>query len=193
MTQVSVIQPRQLMMQWLNKKQPFSIKKWRVAVKALEAAVESNPNNAEFYFDLGRLYEWYAYQRPIWNDDAIKHRTIAIQYYKKSLEYRPTWSSAWVNLAMSKTLNMEFGDEVKTALTNTMKYGVWEEGVFHQVLWLSFANWNGLPVEIQEQVKSLVKKTVNKKGQVPLYIQELAKRFAWQDELKEVVTEVGSR
>ena len=191
-TQVSVIQPRQLMKLWLNKKQPFSEKEWHVALKTMHAAVESNPNNAQNHFDLARLYDWYAYQYPIWDDEAIIHRTKAIDNYKKSLERRPTWSKAWVNLAMSKTLNLEFGDEVKTALLNAMKYGVWEHNVFHKVLWISMSNWDGMPKEIQQKVKSLIKVTVNKKGKVPRYIQLIAKRFKWQDELDEVINEVGS-
>ena len=186
-THVSVINPRQLMMLWADKKQPFNEKKWLSAVSVMEEAITSNSTNARNYFDLARLYEWKAYQNPIWNKEAIKNRTKAIVYYKKSLEHRPTWSSAWINLAMSKTLNMEFGDEVKSALTNAMTYGPWEAGVFDKVVWLSLANWDGLPVERQEQGKRLIKKTVNKKGRVPVYIKQTAEYFGWQEELKEVV------
>jgi hypothetical protein len=190
LTQATAVQPSQLMKSWLNKKQPFSEKKWRIALNTMHAAVESNPNNAQNHFDLARLYEWYAYQRPIWEDETIAHRTKAIEYYKKTLELRPTWAKAWVNFAMSKTFNMEFGDEVKTALLNGMKYGVWEHNVFHKVLWISMANWKGMPKEIQQQVKSLIKVTVNKRGKVPRYIQLIAKRFKWQGHLDQIINEV---
>ena len=187
-TDVSVIKPRQLMMSWADKKQPFTEKKWQAALAVMESAVESNPNNARNYFDLARLYDWKAYQKPIWNKETISKRAKAIHYYKKALEYRPTWSSAWINLAMSQTLNMEFGDEAKAALTNAMTYGAWETGVFNKIVWLSLANWDGLPLSIQNQVKSVIKKTVDKNGRVPRYVQQVAEHFDWQDELKEVVS-----
>ena len=189
-TQVSVIQPRQLMTLWADNKHPFSEQQWRVALNTMKAAVETNPGNAEYYFDLARLYDWNAYQRPIWKAESIKYRTSAIRFYKKSLELRPTWSSAWINLAMSKTLNMEFGDEVKTALLNTMKYGVWETDVFHKVLWISLANWDGMPLTIRQQVKHLIKKTVDKSGRVPRSVQQIVTHFEWQEHLKEVIEEV---
>lgn len=191
-TQVSVIQPRQLMLLWADKKYPFSERQWRVALNTMKAAVESNPGNAQYYFDLARLYDWSAYQQPIWKAESIKNRTKAIQFYKKSLEYRPTWSSAWINLAMSKTLNMEFGDEVKTAILNTIKYGVWETDVFHKVIWISLANWDGMPLTIQQQVKNLIKKTVTRSGRVPQSVQQIVTRFQWQEHLNEVIKEVVS-
>lgn len=185
-TQVSVIQPRQLMQLWADNKQPFDEKKWQVALRTMKSAIESNSNNAQHYFDIARLYDWRAYQQPIWTDDAIKYRTKAIRNYKKSLKYRPTWSSAWINLAMGKTLNLEFGDEAKTALSNTITYGVWEKDVFNKVIWLSLANWNGLPLNIQQQVKNLIKQEVNK-GSVPNFIQYTAEHFKWNNELKEII------
>ena len=175
------------MMLWTNKKQPFNEEKWRSALKAMEAAIESNSSNAQNYFDLARLYEWKAYQKPIWNSVSITNRSKAIFYYKKSLEHRPTWSSAWINLAMSKTLNMEFGDEAKSALSNAITYGAWESGVFNKIVWLSLANWDGLPSDIQKQVKSLIRKTMDKKGRVPLFVIDTAKHFNWTDELQEVL------
>ena len=90
---------------------------------------------------------------------------------------------------MSKTLNLEFGNEVKAALSNAMNYGPWEKGVFHKVLWISLANWSGLPVNLQEQIKVRIKETVNSKGYVPSYIEETAEHFNWLDELNDVIGE----
>lgn len=191
-TQVSVIQPRQLMALWADKKHPFSKRQWQVALNTLQAAVASNPNNAEYYFDLARLYDWSAYQQPILAAESIKHRAKAIQFYKKSLELRPTWSSAWINLALSKTLKMEFGEEVETALLNTIKYGVWEKDVFQKVIWISLANWEDIPLTLQQQVKSLIKKTIDKRGRIPQYIQQIVTRFSWQEELNKIIKEVVS-
>jgi len=188
-TTASVIQPRQLMLKWADNKKPFTEKSWQFALKKLHSAIEDNPTNAEHYFDLARLYDWNAYQNPIWSDNAIKYRTLAIKYYKKSLVYRPISSVAWSNLAMSKTLNLEFGNDVKIALSNAMAYGPWERGVFHKVLWISLANWKGLPLNLQEQVKARIKETVHAKGWVPKYIQETATQFQWQEELEKVISE----
>ena len=191
-TRATVIQPRQLMILWADNKHPFSEKQWRAALNTMKAAVESNPGNAEYYFDLARLYDWNAYQRPIWAAESIKYRIKAIHFYKKSLEFRPTWSGAWINLAMSKTLNMEFGDEVKTALLNTMKYGVWEKDIFYKVIWISLANWEGMPLTIQQRVKNLIKKTMDKRGRIPQHIQQIVMHFEWQEHLQEIVKQVVS-
>lgn len=193
MTSVSVIQPHQLMLKWSGNKIPFSEKQWKVALNKLQIAIENNPNNAQYYFDLAQLYDWAAYQKQIWHNDAITNRTKAIFYYKKSLEIRPTWSAAWANLAMSQTLNLEFGDGVKTALSNAMTYGPWEGSVFRKVLWVSLANWKSLPGKLQQQVIARIKEMVNSKGRVPEYVEQTAKHFKWQDELKEVIKQVVNR
>lgn len=187
-TDVTVIQPRQLMLQWSENKRPFIEKNWSAALKKMHSAIEDNSNNAQHYYDLAGLYEWGAYQKPIWNADAIKLRTKSIHFYEKSIELRPTWASAWVNLAMSKTLNLEFGDEVKTALSNAMIYGPWEQGVFHKVLWISLANWKGLPLTLQEQVKARIEETIDSKGRVPVYIQQTVTHFQWQDNLDKIIS-----
>ena len=181
------------MLKWADNKIPFSDEKWQIAIKKMQLAIKNTPSNAEHHFDLARLYDWNAYQKPIWNEESIKYRTQAIKYYKKSLELRPTWSSAWVNLAMSQTLNLEFGNEVKAALLNAMKYGPWEKDVFHKTLWISLANWTALPLNLQEQVKMRIKETVNSKGQVPSYIEETAKHFNWLDELNDVIGKKGHK
>lgn len=184
---VSAIQPHQLMLQWASNKRPFSEKQWHVAIDKMQAIVNDNPNNAQHIYDLARLYDLSAYQKPIWSDEAIKHRSQAITLYKQALERRPTWSGVWADLAMSKTLNLEFGDDAKQALSNALTFGAWEQGVFHKVLWVSVANWNALPGELQLQIENKIKETVNSKGQVPRYIQQTATHFNWQDTLKNMV------
>ena len=193
-TAVSVIQPHQLMMKWAANKEAFSEKKWQVAVNKLQSAIENNSNNAEHYFYLAALYDFKAYQKPIWKKAALNDRAKAISLYKKALELRPTWSAAWANLAMTKTLKIEFGDEVKVALSNALSYGPWEKNVFHKVLWVSMANWKGLPVTLQQQVIRRIKETVNSNGRVPGYIQQTADHFKWHKELKNIIENVvGSK
>ena len=184
---VSVIQPRQLLLQWEINKKPFSEKHWQAAVTKMDSIVASNANNTQYLTILAGLYERAAYQKPIWHNEARVKRSNAIKYYKATLKLRPTWSAAWADLAMSKTLNIEFGDEVKVALSNALKYGVWEPGVFHKILWISIANWNALPTELKQQVEDKIKQTVNQKGQVPLYIEQTATHFNWQDTLQIIV------
>ena len=193
-TAVSVIQPNKLMTKWAANKEPFSEKKWQAAVTRLQSAIENNSNNAEHYFYLAALYDFKAYQKPIWNKSALKNRAKAISLYKKALQLRPTWSDAWANLAMTKTLKIEFGDEVKVALSNALSYGPWEKNVFHKVLWVSLANWKGLPVTLQQQVIRRIKETVNSNGRVPGYIQQTADHFKWHKELKNIIENVvGSK
>lgn len=184
---VSVIHPRQLMLQWETNKKPFSEKKWQAAITKMHSITVSNAYNTEYFTILAGLYERAAYQKPIWHNEARANRSNAIKYYKAALKLRPTWSAAWADLAMSKTLNIEFGDEVKIALSNALKYGAWEQGVFHKVLWVSVANWNALSGELQLQIENKIKETVNSKGQVPRYIQQTATHFNWQDTLKNMV------
>ena len=180
-------QPRQLMLKWVTKKLPFSEKQWQSAVNKMHLAVKSTPNNAKYLHDLGKLYEWRAYQKPIWHKEAVKYRTDAIQYFKKALQLRPTWSTAWANLAMSKTLNLKFDQDVFTAIKNALDFGVWEKGVFHKVLWISVANWNALPAELKTQIEAKINETVSPKGHVPAYISQTAKQFKWQNNLQKII------
>lgn len=190
MTKVSVIQPHQLMMKWAANKEPFSEKKWQAAVNKLQSAIKNNSNNAEHYFYLAALYDFKAYQKPLWKKTALNDRAKAIPLYKKALQLRPTWSAAWANLAMTKTLKIEFGDEVKVALSNALSYGPWEQTVLHKVLWISLVNWKGLPITLQQQVIKRIKETVNAKGGVPNYIQQTADHFKWHKELKNIIEDV---
>jgi hypothetical protein len=171
---------------WASKTHPFSDEQWNVARMTMISAVINNPTNTQHYFDLARLYEWKANQYSVWEQGAINNRDKAIQWYKKSLQYRPTWSSAWVNLALSKTLNMEFDDEVITALSNTVKYGVWEKNVFQKLLWVSISNWERLPLTLQDKVKSLISRSIHD-GNVPDYIRVIATVFKWQDTLEDII------
>jgi len=184
---VTTNQPRQLMLTWVTKKTPFSEKQWKSAVRKMHVAVKSIPSNANYFHDLGKLYEWRAYQKPIWHKEAIKYRTQAIQYFERALQLRPTWSTAWANLAMSKTLNLKFDQTVFTAIKNALNFGAWEKGVFHKVLWISFANWNALPAELRTHIEEKIKETVSPKGNVPAYIDQTAKQFKWQANLKNII------
>ena len=190
---VLVKQPHQLMLQWGTKKKTFSTKSWKIAASQMQMAVHANPTNAQYVYNLARLYEWAAHQKPIFHKQAITLRTQAIQHFITALQLRPTWPQAWANLAMSKTLNLEFGDEVKMALANAMNYGVWEKGVFHKVIWISFINWNSLPKALKTQIEQRIKETVTSKGQVPQYIQQTANRFNWQNKLKKIINSKVSK
>ena len=184
---VTANQPRQLMVKWYKTKTPFSEKQWQVAANKMHLAVSNTPTNANYVHDLGKLYEWQAYQKPIWHKEAIKYRTEAIKYFEKSLQLRPTWSTAWANLAMSKTLNLKFDQEVFTAIENAINLGAWEQGVFHKVLWISIANWNALPADLKTQLEEKIKETVSQKGRVPAYIEQTAKQFKWDNNLKNII------
>ena len=178
------------MSMWASKTHPFSDEQWNVARNTMMFAVRNNPTNAQYYFDLARVYEWKANQYSVWEQNAINNRAQAIQWYKTSLQYRQTWSSAWVNLALSKTLNMTFDDEVTTALSNAIKHGAWEKNVLRKLLWVSISNWERLPLTLQDKVKSLIRRSIHK-GNLPDYIRVIATVFKWQDTLKDIINSQG--
>jgi len=180
-------QPHQVMVKWFKTKSPFSEKQWRFAVNKMNIAVNNTPKNAKYVHDLGKLYEWRAYQKPIWHKEAIKYRSEAIKYFEKALQLRPAWSTAWANLAMSKTLNLKFNQEVFTAIDNALYFGAWEKGVLHKVLWISIANWNALPAGLKIKIEEKISETVSPSGHVPTYIRETAKQFKWDNNLKEII------
>lgn len=180
---IQVKQPQQLMSAWANNKKSFSQHAWTKAVKKINTAIKYNQKNALYYFELARLYEWNALQQPVWSEHAKSHRNIAIQYYRLALQHRPSWSSAWINLAMTQTMNMQFNDDVINAISNTIDYGIWERGVFDNVIWLGLANWANLSADLQQKIKTVISTTIHK-GRVPYSVQQTAKQFQWQDQLQ---------
>lgn len=182
-----VKQPRYLMQQWEQGKRDRTPADWQAAVEAMRLALRLNPDNPDYYFELGRLYEWRALEKPLWTEHAREYRAQAIGYYRKAVQQRPVWALAWIHLAMNKTMNRELDDEAKAALEHAATYGPWEYGVHRQIIWLGLATWNHLPASTQQKITAVIEQSLTTKREVR-FIHETAERFTWQEQLNAIVT-----
>jgi len=182
--EVMVSQPRYLMQQWEQGK-PLTTEDWQAAIDDMDLAMSLNNNNPEYSLDLARLYEWHALQQPLWTDHARTYRTHSIEHYRAATQLRPVWALAWINLAMTKTLNQQFDDEVAMAIEQAMIYGQWEHGVHKKIIWLGLATWNYLPESTQAKLLSFITKSLLAEHSVD-FISDTAKRFKWQQQLNAI-------
>lgn len=125
---------------------------WKEANGKMKVATSLAPFDADYSFDMGRLYEWDALRHEIWEKKAKDSRSVAIEWYKRAITGRPSFGLAWANLAQSKVLNQEIDDETIGALELAMIYGPWEPVLQQKVIWVGMAIWFQLPEPLKSKL-----------------------------------------
>lgn len=175
-----ISESRHQMMQWQTNVKSLDVASWQDALDSALLAAKYDRLNTEYIYDIGRLYEWRANQYPVWSDDARLYRSIAIEYFRKSVQARPVWPQAQIQLAISKILNLEADTEAENAFDAALKYGPWEYGVHERIIWFGIAMWDQLPQETRVNVKNLVNESIRLHRGVN-YINNIKKQFNWQE------------
>lgn len=189
---LSALKARYTLEQWQNSNREFNIDDWQAAVENMSHAIGLSNNNPQYEFDLARLYEWRAVQTPIWTKSAKQYRSKAIQHYRRAVNFQPVWARAWINLAITKTLNQQFGSDVITAIEQAIRYGSWEGGVHRKIIWLSLSTWPQLPASTQQKIRSLISSSLKEKRDVK-FINNTSNRFKWQAELSMIKNNANIR
>jgi len=181
--------PRLSLEEWSCYGKMVSEEAWDESLYKLTKARKLNPWDAEIDFDLGRLYEWKALSGQAWNKAVKDSRNESIKYFRSAVEKRPTWGLAWVNLAQSKLLNRVVDEELFNALSNTIRYGRWQQKIQEKYLWLSIGIWAKLPPSLQkeifEHIEGILQRDAELKQHAALsMLTSIAVRFNWFNQLE---------
>ncbi|MFC1664414.1 hypothetical protein ACFL17_02135 [Pseudomonadota bacterium] len=138
---------------------------------------------ADYNFQLAKLYEWRAYQQRLSPKLHKTNRQIAGSFYVSSLELRPTWGSAWADLARNNLANVSTKDSGYLALEKALVYAPWEYGVLKNVATLGIINWHGMGDELKTELRKAIKKLLNNAADKNYFL-NLAKQYQWTKELE---------
>lgn len=143
---------------------------WEGALKEMHVATYLSPFDADYSFDMGRLYEWDALRREIWTKKAKDSRSMAIKWYRRAIARRPSFGIAWASLAQSKVLNQEIDEETFDALERAMIYGPWEPVLQQKIIWVGLALWDQLPDPVKGQLTVSINRVLRYKHQAQFTI-----------------------
>lgn len=154
------------------------------AARALRFALHANPLNADYAVTLGRLNQWQAWQQPA-KADAAAYRRAAIFRYRQGLNLRPSWGSAWAELAEAEVLLNGLTRESRHALRRAGALGRFEVDAQRKVLWMGMSNWQSL----DDVEKNVVRDVAVARVLIDDPFNELAAmadRYGWGEELAAV-------
>lgn len=145
--------------QWgMGKGMAVTPETWEAARKKLNETLQLTPDNAQLWEDLGYLYgsraQSMGWPKPESPEEKLRQNllTDAIASYRTATVLRPTFPYPWAYIAMAKYLKGVQDEEFWLAFDNTLKFGLYAEGVQPILAKLSFAQWAHLSPERKELV-----------------------------------------
>jgi len=149
---------------------------WESIRYKLNEALIFNPDNPDLMQSLGAAYEnEYAFH-PASDSNAQRHRKAAQEYYRESLNKRPSWPHHWVDLALVKYRLNEIDGEFYQAMTNALLLGPWEPWVQRIVADIGMHNWYNFQPEMQALIKTTIQNGVKHRNSAKPML-ELVKRY----------------
>lgn len=112
-----------------------------------------NPLSADHLATLARLHAWQAWQQPAARD-AAAYRRASVVRFRQTVRRRPTWGSAWAELAEGSALVQGYSAEARHALRRAARLGPFEPGVQTKVVWLGVLAWPSLSSEERALVRA---------------------------------------
>ena len=180
------------MEKWSCEGKVSSPESWEISYHALIQASSLSPMDADTQLYLGDLFDWKANASEFWSESAQDTRLVAIKYYRKAIQLRPSWGAAWLKLTQSRLLNREVNDVTFQDLENSFRYGKRKPELKYKLIWIALGIWPSLTEPLKEQTRDLVKEQINDKSQFRKIIM-LAIRYRWMDELNALLTDAEQK
>lgn len=121
-----------------------SLAEWQQSLAELDAAIDLNPNAAEYHRLRGLLQEWRSYSIAnvdVPPEDILTARRLAVIAYRELTRLRPTDALGWSHLARLKMLAGERDTEFKQALSSAIKYGPNQDYIHRTVSFIATQSW----------------------------------------------------
>lgn len=150
-------QANQLETNWYDDKSFSSATQFEQALRKIEQANLSHPNNPHYLITQGLIYEWGGISNEF---DKKKQKELLLQaksYYLKAVERRPTWPVTWATLAILKWRLEEIDQEMIDFLQQADKYGQHTDEVSQAWLEVGFYVYKTKSVYTPQIIKGLRK------------------------------------
>src|SRR5690606_3435017 len=100
------------MAHWRKGAQEPSAEAYAIGHRAALRSVELYPvANGRYLNNLGLVRQWQAFRHPFGDQSVADGRRAALDAFRQAVAVRPTWPSAWTDLAWSKLYLLEFDSE----------------------------------------------------------------------------------
>ncbi|WP_240308933.1 exopolysaccharide biosynthesis protein VpsP [Vibrio cholerae] len=117
------------------------------AHKAIQSAIEYNPEHPQYYFLQGRIFQWQAYLAQEQDTQQALHAAKTAFLY--SAERRPTWPDTWAELlkieaqlsAHDATQPHSSKDSLDKFMRNADRYGPYTPAVNIAISQVGLAHW----------------------------------------------------
>jgi hypothetical protein len=163
MSDAGALRAQWVVSEWRAGRGPtFSPEVWLKTRDSLNRAVDTTPDNAHLYDDLGYLYASRAQGMgdPNANSAAWVYQqallTQSVESYRAATGLRPTFPYSWVYLALAKHQKGENDAELWLAFDKAMQYGRNEAGVQPALAEIAFSGWRELSADRKQKVDAMV-------------------------------------
>ena len=136
---------------WSNGARHFDFAVWRRVEQALLRACRLHPRDTGCHADLGRLYEWRAWQHTDQRKRAEAYRRRALEHYRAALVLRPSWALGWADRAGALGLTEGVSAAMLESFDAALTLGRHEAVVQRRLVWPGVAFWEQLP-EVSRQL-----------------------------------------
>jgi hypothetical protein len=157
---------------WEKARKPVVLDKWREALASAEAAHRLNPRNPDSIEDLGRIYDWAAFGKPVRHPLVLAYKEQALVYFRAAARERPVSGYTWANIAQTKLALSAVDEEFARALQLGAFFAPWEPEVQLAVADAGLATWTQLGERSREIVLETAARALKHQAKAMLGIAE---------------------
>ena len=134
-----------------NQKIP-SLSMWEEADRTLKSSVLLDDENADFYNDKGRFYEFSSRLKIDGLPSEEELLDEAAESFRHSISTRPEWAVPWANLLLVKFRQGKLDDEFRQALNKSSALGASVMEVQKVIVEVGITHWKSLREKERQSV-----------------------------------------
>ena len=160
---------------WEKHQKIPSLSMWEEADRALKSSVLLDDENADFYNDKGRFYEFSSRL----NIDGLPSEEELLyeaeQSFKHAIVIRPEWAVPWANLLLVKFRQGKLDDEFRQALNKSSALGSSVMEVQKVIIEVGITHWKRLSENGRKSVLHTMHYAIN--GQNKLFVEQMMDKY----------------
>lgn len=167
---------------WLQRGAMVKKIDWEHSVFWSQWAIRFNPYNPNYREIKGRLYFWrfFLNEAPVTSHaEAQAIVNTGLQYFRDSIELRPTWPIAWASLLQLKSMGGQLDYDFEQAWDRSIELGDWEPEVQALLLEASLMHWENLNHRLQEKAIKVLVSMISKPFSEDRGINVVHRQNAW--------------
>ncbi len=151
--------------QWISEGIVTDQRDWDAAVKWSELSIKLNPFSANYVEMLGRIYRWrfFVGDNPIRSfEEAEQIANTGLNFFRRSIELRPTWPRSWANLLQLKSIVGQIDYEFERVWEKSVELGDWEPEVQTILLEAGLIHWDNFSPSLRDKTLEIFVSTASK-------------------------------